>query len=95
MIGVRCASLRESGKIPVLRDRLMIDVRTGMIDGRQVLRRSAGMGSRGLDSIGEFFTSSNTYLFVRRVNWVKPDDEVGSGNSSKVTMGSRIAGIES
>ncbi len=57
--------MRESGKISVHRDRLMMDVRTGMINGRPVLRRSEGMGSRGLDLIGEFLISSETCLSVR------------------------------
>ncbi len=40
----------KAGKIPMLRDRLIMDVKTGKIAGRHDLRRSAGMGSRGRGS---------------------------------------------
>ena len=87
--------MSESGKIPVHRDRLMMDVRTGLMDSRHVFRRLAGMRSRGLDLMGEFLTSLMTCLSVREVNWLKLAGEAGSGIISKVSRGSSISTSES
>ena len=51
----------------------------GSIVSRQLLYRSAGIGSRGQDFMGEFLMSLRTSLSVRRNKLAKDDEVTGSG----------------
>ena len=48
----------------ILRERLINEVRIGMIEGKQVAKRQAGKGSREQDLAGEPSTSSITCFSV-------------------------------
>ena len=63
-MGLSWADFNDEGTINCWRDRLTIDVRTGRRVGRQDLNRSAGIGSREEDLIGEFLISLSTSWFL-------------------------------
>ena len=79
-MGDRSACLRESGKEPVSRERLIREVRTGMMEEEQVARRTAGKGSSEQDLAGEPFTNSVTYLSVSGEKAIREDVAKRSGN---------------
>ncbi len=55
-----------------------IDVRTGKRVGRHDLNRSAAMGSKGKDLMGEFLFSLSTSVSVRILNLIKVEVAGGS-----------------
>ena len=79
---INWADFSEGGTEPDWRDKLVIAVSDGNRVERHFLKRSAEIGSRGYDFIGEVFICLRTSLPVRREKLAEVDEAAGLGKGS-------------